>query len=209
MGVSSLTSFLGIAALAGSMGGGGGGGGGSSTTNTNSNNGPSSVTNITYEGDNVYVDGKPQGTAVDYYNQASQLATQGSQNTSADSTDGSGEATDAGDWKPLGVFSLAQPGQTESSMLFQIAINKDGVVRGNYFNQLTNETSTIYGQLDKKTQRISFTLGQNNKTVFDTSLTDITKADAPVLVHYGPTNTQPMMLVRLDQPKADMSKTTG
>ncbi len=86
-------------------------------------------------------------------------------------------------------------------MLFQLAIDKDGTVRGNYFNQLTQESSTIYGSLDKATQRISFTIGQKNSTVFDSSLADLTKQDAPVLVHYGPTNTQPMMLVRLEQPK--------
>ncbi|MCC7527458.1 MAG: hypothetical protein IT342_02980 [Candidatus Melainabacteria bacterium] len=193
MGLSSLTSFLGIAAIAGMSGGGGGSSGGSN------NNSPSSVSNVTYEGDNVYINGTPQGSTQDYYNAAVGLASRGYQDYSTDTSDGT--ATSADNWRSLGVFSLAQPGQTESSMLFQMAIDKDGTVRGNYFNQLTNETSTIYGSLDKATQRISFTLGQNNTTVFDTSLSDLTKQDAPVLVHYGPTNTQPMMLVRLEQPK--------
>lgn len=192
MGLSSLTSFLGIAAMAGMSGGGGGGG--------SNNNSPTSVSNVTYEGDNVYINGTPSGSTQDYYNQAVNLAARGSQDYSADSTDGSG-ATDPKNWQSLGVFSLAQPGQTDSTMLFQMAINKDGTVRGNYFNQLTNESSTIYGSLDKKTQRVSFTLGENNKTVFDTSLADLTKQDAPVLVHYSATNTQAMMLVRLEQPK--------
>lgn len=86
-------------------------------------------------------------------------------------------------------------------MLLQLAINRDGILRGNYFNQLTNETSEVYGSLDKKTQRVSWTLGQNSSTVFDTALSDLTKEDAPVLVHYGPTNTQSMMLVRVQQPQ--------
>jgi hypothetical protein len=85
-------------------------------------------------------------------------------------------------------------------MLLQLAINKDGVVRGNYLNQLTNEKSQVYGALDKKTHRISWTIGQNNSTVFDTNLADIANDDSQVLVHYGPDNTQKMALIRLPAP---------
>lgn len=185
MGLTTLTSFLGIAALA----------------DSGKNNG-NSVSNVTYEGPNVYVNGNPAGTQVDYYNQAEQLASTGQQYVDTTSNAGSSGGSNS-QWQPLGVFSLAQKGQTQSSMLFQLAINKDGIVRGNYMNQLTNETDQVYGSLDKKTQRISFTIGQNtnNSTVFDTSLSDITKDDAPVLVHYGPDNTQAMMLVRLPAPQ--------
>lgn len=188
MGLTTLTSFLGIAALAGSG-------------KNNGNNG-SSVSNVTYEGPNVYVNGNPAGTQVDYYNQAEQLASAGQQYVDTTPNTGSSGGGNS-QWQPLGVFSLAQKGQTQSSMLFQLAINKDGIVRGNYMNQLTNETDQVYGSLDKKTQRISFTIGQNtaNSTVFDTSLSDITKDDAPVLVHYGPNSTQAMMLVRLPAPQ--------
>ena len=199
MGLTSLTSFLGIAAMAGMSGGGGGGG--------SNNNSPSSVSNVTYEGDNVYINGTPQGSTTDYYNQSVGLASRGYQDFSTENSEGA--TTDPDNWRSLGVFSLAQAGQTESSMLFQLAINKDGTIRGNYFNQLTQETSTVYGSLDKATQRISFSIGQNNGTVFDTSLADLTKADAPVLVHYSATNTQPMMLVRLEQPKTGAQSTSG
>ncbi|MBX9878703.1 MAG: hypothetical protein K2Y22_09615 [Candidatus Obscuribacterales bacterium] len=184
MGLTTLTSFLGIAALA------------------DSGNNSNSVSNVTYEGPNVYVNGNPAGTQVDYYNQAEQLASAGQQYVDTTPNTGSSGGGNS-QWQPLGVFSLAQKGQTQSSMLFQLAINKDGIVRGNYMNQLTNETEQVYGSLDKKTQRISFTIGQNtdNSTVFDTSLSDITKDDAPVLVHYGPNSTQAMMLVRLPAPQ--------
>lgn len=66
-------------------------------------------------------------------------------------------------------------------------------------NQLTNEKSQVYGALDKKTQRISWTIGQNNTTVFDTSLSTLVKDDSQVLVHYSATNTQEMALIRLSQ----------
>lgn len=193
MGLTTLTSFLGMAAIAGSG-------------KNNGNNG-ASVSNVTYEGPNVYVNGNPAGTQEQYYDQAQQLASTGQQYV--DTTAGQpGSSPDASaQWQALGVFSLAQKGQTQSSMLFQLAINKDGIVRGNYMNQLTNETDQVYGSLDKQTQRISFTIGQNNSnsTVFDTTLSDLTKDDAPVLVHYGPSNTQAMMLVRLPAPQQTAS----
>jgi hypothetical protein len=90
-------------------------------------------------------------------------------------------------------------------MLLQLAINQKGIVRGNYTNQLTNENSQIYGALDKKTQRISWTIGANNSTVFDTSLSDLVNDDSQVLVHYGPTNTRTMALIRLPAPSSSDS----
>lgn len=103
-------------------------------------------------------------------------------------------------WQPLGVFALAAPGQDQSDMLLQLAINSGGTIRGNYLNNLTSETSQVYGTLDKKSQRVSWTVGTNLNTVFDTSLSDLTKDNSEVLVHYGPTNTRQMALIRLPAP---------
>jgi hypothetical protein len=201
MGVSALTEFLGIGMMAAASHGGGGGG-------KNSGN----VTNVTYEGDNVYINGVPSGTAAQFYNQAQQLAGQACQqpsynnyssyyaNLPSGTQSSASPPPDANEqWQPLGVFALAEPGQTESNMLFQLAINKAGIIRGNYMNQLTNEKSQVYGALDKKTQRISFTIGQNNSTVFDTDLATLVKDNSQVLVHYSPTNTQEMAFIRMSQ----------
>lgn len=192
MGLSSLTAFLGLAAVAEGSGGGGG---------KHSSNNTSSVTNVSYNGGNVYINGDTAGTEQDYYNQALALANSGAQYATTAEQDPNATVS-ADQWQALGVFSLVQQGQTESNMLLQLAINKQGIIRGNYFNQLTQESSQVYGSLNKETRRISFTIGQNNNTVFDTSLADVSKDDAPVLVHYSATNTQPMMLVRVQQPKS-------
>ncbi len=217
MGVSTLTSFLGIGMMDAAMSGGGSGGG--------SNNG-NTTNNITYEGDNVYMNGQPQGTAQQYYQQAKQLAAvatapqeltaqTAAQNLAGVTNDGYGQTADSDPstpanytdpnekWQALGVFALADQGQTDSNMLLQLAINQKGILRGNYTNQLTNENSQIYGALDKKTQRISWTIGSNNSTVFDTRLADLVKDDSQVLVHYGPDNTKTMALIRLPAPKDD------
>lgn len=208
MGLSSLTAFLGLGMMGAEMA--------SSKNNNNANTNTIiyPVSNVTYEGDTVYVNGQPSGTSAQYYQQAQQLASQGISSDPNSYPPGAPDLSGAtassaaqGKWAPLGVFSLAEPGQTQSNMLIQLAINPQGQVRGNYMNQLTNEKSQIYGQLDKKTQRVSWTIGENNQTVFDTSLASLTKEDSQVLVHYGPNNTQNMALIRLKQPSDTTAST--
>jgi hypothetical protein len=104
-------------------------------------------------------------------------------------------------WEPLGVFSLAEPGQTESTTMLQLAINQQGIVQGNYLNQITNEKALVHGALDKQTQRISWTVGDNPSTVFDTDFNTLMQSDSTVLVHFGPNSTQQMALLRLPAPK--------
>jgi hypothetical protein len=164
---------------------------------------PMSSSVVIYEGDNVYVNSQPYGSSQDYYEQAKQLALTGKQPLGQvqDYGPSAGTSTSqAQPWQPLGVFALARSGQTDSDMILQLAINKDGIVHGNYFNQLTNESLEVQGAIDKKTQRISWTIGDNPKTVFDAGLGDLIKSESTVLVHYGPEATTRMSLLRLQQP---------
>jgi len=111
-------------------------------------------------------------------------------------------------WEPLGVYSLLEPGQSKSTTLFQLAINKEGVVRGNYMNEITSEKAQIHGALDKKTQRLSWTVGENPSTVFSTDLTDLVKDKGKVVVQFGPDNTQQMSFKRQPKPKqSEMEQT--
>jgi hypothetical protein len=202
MGMSSLTTFLGLGMMSAAMSSGS-----KNNSSTTVVTQPPSTTNITYEGDNVYINGQPAGTAAQYYQQSQQLAAQAYAQPAgqgypptAPNYATTSAAAPTEQYAPLGVFALAEPGTTQSNTMLQLAISQSGIVRGNYLNQLTNERSQVYGSLDKKTQRISWTIGQNNATVFDTSLTDLTKDDSEVLVHYGPNNTQEMALIRLPAP---------
>jgi hypothetical protein len=61
-------------------------------------------------------------------------------------------------------------------------------------------TTPIYGSLDKKTQRVAWTIGKKNDRVFDTGIYNLTKSEAPVLVHIGNTRTMQMLLVRVSPP---------
>jgi hypothetical protein len=143
--------------------------------------------NVTYQGGNVYYGSQPVGTADQYYQQASNLAT-----TSAAPADDS-------EWMPLGVFALMQGESKQPSSTVQLAINKQGIVRGNSLREGSDATQLIQGSVDKQTQRMAWTVGSNKTTVFDTGLYNLTKKEAPLLVHSGKDQTDQWLMVRLKQ----------
>lgn len=148
--------------------------------------------NVTYQDDGVYVDGQNVGTADQYYDQASALATTGTQ----------ADAPADGDWLPLGVFGLTKSGEQKADVTVQLAVNKQGVLRGNYTDVVTNQTQLVHGSVDKQTQRVAFTVGDNTTNVVETGLYNLTKDEAPALIHFGKDRTEQWLLVRLKQPDA-------
>jgi hypothetical protein len=145
--------------------------------------------NVTYENNSVYINGQDAGTSQQYYDSAETLATTGA----------SAEAPSDGDWLPLGVFALCRAGQTSSDLILQLAVNQDGIIRGNYTDGVSGKSNLVHGSVDKKTQRVAFTVGDIKTTVVETGLYNLTKDEAPCLIHYGADRTEQWMLVRLKQ----------
>jgi uncharacterized protein (TIGR03000 family) len=160
-------------------------------------------TNIVYQGDQVYIDDQPGPTAADYYQQAADLA------QSAPAAPPPDEKGDA--WQPLGIFSLVQGEQSDTSAVFQLAVDKAGIIRGNYYNVLTDTTLPVRGAVDKKTQRASWVVGDQTTTVYDTGLVNLTKDESPLLIHFGKERTQQWLLVRIKESdaKAPEASTAG
>jgi uncharacterized protein (TIGR03000 family) len=150
--------------------------------------------NIVYQGDQVYIANQPGPSAEVYYQQASDLA---QSVPVAPTSNAKGD-----DWQPLGVFSLVQGTESDPSAVFQLAINKEGVIAGNYHNPLTNTTLPVRGAVDKKTQRASWTVGEEKTTVYDTGLVNLTKEESPVLIHFGKDRTQQWLLVHVKEADA-------
>jgi hypothetical protein len=145
--------------------------------------------NVAYEDGQVYVDDQPVATAEEYYNQANQIAASGAQ-----------PAND--EWLPLGVFAIiAEEGQTQTDKIVQLAINRDGVVRGNYQDLLTEKVTPVIGAIDKTTQRVSLKLEGNDQLVVETGIYNLTNDEAPVLVHFGPDRQEGRVFIRLKKPE--------
>jgi hypothetical protein len=145
--------------------------------------------NVVYQGDNVYVNGQDSGTSTQYYDSAAALAQTGSE----------AQAPPQQEWLPLGVFALCKPGNPNSDVVLQLALNKQGIIRGNSTDTQTNKTQPIEGSVDKQSQRVAFTVGDNRSTVLETGLYNLTKAEAPALIHLGSDRTEQWLLVRLKQ----------
>lgn len=145
---------------------------------------------VVYEGDTVYYDSRPVATAEEYYEQAGDIAEQGSEKVS-----------DEHDWQSLGVWAMVQGDQTESNKILQLAVNKDGVIRGNHFDALTETTLPIQGAVDKKTQRAAWTVGENTEVVYETGIYNLTREETEMLLHFGKDSTQQWSLVRLEAPE--------
>lgn len=146
--------------------------------------------NVVYEGDTVYVNGDSVGTQEQYAQQAITIADTGKQ----------AEISKDEEWLPLGVFAMVQGEGTDSNDLFQLAVNKAGTLHGNYYNALSNTTLTIYGSVDKKTQRAAWTVGDRKEPIYETGFANLTKSETPMMVHFGKARSQQWTLIRVDQP---------
>lgn len=147
---------------------------------------------VVYQNTNIYINGQDSGTAVKFAQQATDIAAQGQTAT----------APPTGEWKALGVFALVQGDGKSSNNIFQLALNKDGVIRGNYYDGLMDTNTEVFGALDKKTQRAAWTIGRKKDRVFEAGIYNLAQPQCPCLIHIGTQSTSQMMLVRMVQPKS-------
>jgi len=143
--------------------------------------------NVVYEGDNVYINGDAVATQEEYAAQALTLADSGKQS----------QASEEEEWLPLGVFAMIQGEQVNGNGLFQLAINKSGVIRGNYYNALSDTTLPVYGSVDQKTQRAAWTVGDRKGPIFEAGVANLTKSETTMLVH-SKGRTQQWTLIRIE-----------
>jgi hypothetical protein len=153
--------------------------------------------NVIYDNNVVYVQDQPIASAEDYAAQAIQLAQSGAAllNASPPSPDNI-----QNQWLPLGSFAVANAEQGEPTMFLQLAVNKQGVIAGTFVNDATGDSQPVLGAVDPKTQRAAWFLGNTQTTVMETGVYNLSEAETPVLVHFGPTQTQTWFLVRLQEP---------
>jgi hypothetical protein len=146
---------------------------------------------VIYQNNTVYMNGEDMGSTTAYAKQAITLADDGR----------NAEASPKQKWKPLGVLALVRGDEKNSNNGFQLAVNKNGIIRGNYYDGLMDTTTQVYGSVDKKTQRAAWTIGKKKDRVFEAGIFNLTKPEAPVLVHFGTKRTEQWLLVRMEEPK--------
>jgi hypothetical protein len=150
-------------------------------------------TTVVYQENAVYINGEQAATAEQYAQQATELSNAGRAVKPAEDEE----------WQPLGVFALVRGEEQTSDKIFQLAINKNGVIRGNYYDAIADNTLPVYGSVDKKTQRAAWSLGEKQDVVFEAGIANLTRDETPILVHYGKDNTQQFTLVRIEKPEGE------
>jgi hypothetical protein len=145
--------------------------------------------NVVTQPNAVYVNGDNVGTPQQYADQAGQIAAAGGAQPDPNAQ-----------WQPLGVFALVQGDQTSSNDVFQLAINPQGVIRGNYHNLQSNEVTPLAGSADPKSQRAAWTIGGDQTPVYEAGIANLTRDQAPMLIHAPDGNTLQATLIRMPPP---------
>jgi hypothetical protein len=155
--------------------------------------------NVVYGNGQVTVDGQVVGTDAEYAQSAAELA---------DVTPEDLKAVQAADWMALGTFSMAvADSEVDPARVIQIAVSKNGLVSGTIHNRTSGNTYTVQGRVDKETQRLAFTIGDDRNTVLETGIYNLTQDQTPVLCHFGTRQTQTYMFVRLPEPEHEPAAT--
>ncbi len=185
--------------------------------------------NIVYRGDMVYVNGVPYVSAAEYYRQAAELArsvepivVQESAPVQIVIQNGQpvlappegGPANEAGnevavaqgqgsDWLPMGTFAVLRAGEdaedAEVKNVIQLATNKTGQIRGNYFSEEGDDARQLVGAVDSKSQRVALRFADDEKTVMECGLWNLTQDSVPLLVHLNENDTEQVTLIRLSE----------
>ncbi len=148
---------------------------------------------VVYQDNSVYYNGEAVSTAEEYADQAIGIATAGL----------AAKPDEKEEWQPLGVFAMVQGDEKDANNIFQLAINKDGIIRGNFYNVLTDTTVPVSGSVDKRTQRAAWIVGEKKETVYETGVGNLSQPETEMLVHFGKDRTQQWTLVRLEPPKEE------
>lgn len=153
--------------------------------------------NVSYEDGSVYYGDEVVATEEQYYDQAEEIA------------DAGDESTDE-EWLPLGVFAfIKESGQTETDKVVQLALNREGVVRGNMQDLLTDKVTPVSGSVDKESQRVALKLEGVENLVVEVGLYNLTNDEVPILLHRGADTRDTATLIRLENPEENDENNSG
>jgi len=144
--------------------------------------------NVVIGQDVVYVNDQPVASAPVYAQEAIDLA-----NVAPPPADAQI------DWMPLGTFALSSNKDDDNpSTILQLALSKDGLVSGVWFNRATGATSDVEGRVNAETQRLALRKPDQPDVVLEVGVYNLTQIATPCLIHFGTMQTQTWYLTRLE-----------
>lgn len=150
--------------------------------------------NVYYD-ENYYYVNNQQVPATEYYTTVNNIAAEGSEVTE--------EQAANIEWMPLGTFACVTKDVNDTNRYMQLAVSKEGIIGGTYFNEATNSSRPLEGSVDKSSQLAAWTFadGQNIDVIMETGIFNFTKDEVPILIHFGLEKKQEVSLVRVEAPE--------
>lgn len=149
--------------------------------------------NVVYQDNRIFIDGKDAYSVEEFVGKANALAQEGRE----------AKVAKDDDWMPLGVFAMVQGEEEKSNHIFQLAINKKGVIRGNYYDAVTDSTEVVYGSANMKNQRAAWTVGERKSPVYEAGIANLTNNETTMLVHYSKDRSEQYTLIRIEEPEPE------
>lgn len=152
--------------------------------------------NVYYSEGNVYYGDTAVCTQEEYAQQAQSIATSVPEQIPDDS-----------EWMSLGVFALTQDTDSKDSVTeplgyLQMQVNKEGVIAGTLVRGTDDEnTQVIEGMVDKESQRAAWVISGKTSPIMETGIYNLTKDEAPALLHFEDGTTQQWLMIRMEEPK--------
>jgi hypothetical protein len=104
----------------------------------------------------------------------------------------------ADEWLPLGVFAVAPPGGAAAHNYQQLAVDRSGVIRGTFYDAISDTVLPIAGAVDRSTLRATWTVGANGSR-FEAAVAALAATPGTVAVTSGGA-TRDLELVPIDGP---------
>lgn len=102
-------------------------------------------------------------------------------------------------WMPLGVFALRSAKEPQANLVLQMAVNREGVLRGSQFHTGTQTAENVTGAVDKQSLLAVWRVGEDRQTAFETTLGDLTKIEGGLTLRFSDGRREDWKLIQISR----------
>ena len=88
------------------------------------------------------------------------------------------------EWMPLGVYATG-PKAAQAHVYQQLAVSKQGELKGNYYDSITDTTKPVGGAIDRETRKATWKVGAKGGATFETTLDALMRTPSDVTMKSG------------------------
>jgi len=103
----------------------------------------------------------------------------------ADGGDASAAPPSDLEWMPLGVYATGPKDAGQAHVYQQLAVSKQGELKGTYYDSITDTTKPVSGSIDRETRKATWKVDGKGGATFETTLDALTKTPSSVTMKSG------------------------